>query len=272
MVFALVAALLGLSLLASAQTTNATCGVAHKWAFNSKKQSPCQVAASLIAVCTGSYEVSALPDGFHYNGPSFQDTNECWCNTVAYATFSECALCQGRTFVQWSVWGINCPSVAKSTFPRPLPAGLRVPGWAYLDVEDSDLFDESAAFANANATESAAPKPSKTSSSVPASTASASASVTPASDTSVETGPDMKRVNAIGGGVVGGLAALALIAGFVFWLYRRRRIAETQGAILRSPAMSQTQADGAHSTASHPVPSITVSTQPGSASDYSAAV
>ncbi|KAJ7063487.1 hypothetical protein C8F01DRAFT_79056 [Mycena amicta] len=279
----LLATLLSCSLLVFAQTTNATCEVSHKWAFNSQKQSPCEVASALVAVCTGSYEVAALPPGFHYNGPpDMQSANDCWCNTVVYSLFSECALCQDNSFIMWSLWEINCNTVTRNAFPQPIPAGLHVPGWAYQDVETSDQFNETLAFANANITEStAAPQPSKTAaSSVPPSTSSTSSAsaettaVAPASDVSGDPPVNQKRINAIGGGVVGGLAALVLFGGLAIYLYRRRHIGQTQGAILKSPAMSEHRTDAAlPSQPSQPsVPSITVSSlhsQHGAGSEYS---
>jgi len=256
------------TLFASAQTTNATCGVAHKWAFNSQNLSPCQVASSLIAVCAGSYIVNALPGGFHYQIPSPQDANSCWCNSVAYSLFSECALCQDQTFVQWSVWEAKCDNATVSSFPVPLPAGLNVPGWAYQNVATSDTFNETLAFDNANATEStAAEQPSKTSS-VPTSTATVSPSVTPASSLSeADTGPRVSHSNVVGGSVVGGILGLALLFGVAFCVYRRRRLAQTRGARLDSPVMSQTQVDGPDAHPTQPpvlttqasIPSITVS-------------
>ncbi|KAF8212034.1 hypothetical protein K438DRAFT_1224026 [Mycena galopus ATCC 62051] len=137
------------NLLATAQTTNATCDVAHNWAFNSQKQSPCQVASSLLAVCDGVYEVAALPPNFHYEGPDTQDATPCQCNTVVYSLLAECGLCQERTISMWSLWETNCATVSISSFPKPLPAGLHVPGWAYQDVETSDMFNETLAFADA---------------------------------------------------------------------------------------------------------------------------
>ncbi|KAJ7905708.1 hypothetical protein B0H14DRAFT_22030 [Mycena olivaceomarginata] len=224
--------LLGQNIFASAQTTNATCDVAHNWAFNSKKQSPCEVASTLLAACTGSYEVYALPTDFHYEGPSIQDANPCQCNTVVYSLLAECGLCQDRTITMWSLWETNCASVSISSFPMPIPAGLHVPGWAYLDVRTSDTFSEALAFANANITESTAvPHPSKTSSPSPSSTAvptssTSSAVVQPTveSDTSGSPPVNQTRSNAIGGGVVGGFfGLLLLVSAFSFWICRRRR-------------------------------------------------
>ncbi|KAF7294790.1 hypothetical protein MIND_01016700 [Mycena indigotica] len=265
-------AALAFSRFALAQTTNATCEVSHKWASNSQKQSPCEVASSLVAVCSGSYEVGALPDGFHYNGPDVATANPCWCNTVTYSMFSECALCQGRTFVMWSLWEINCKSVTKDAFPNPLPAGLHVPGWAYLDVEAGDQFNETLAFANANITEStAASQPSKTSapistSRVTSSAAAATSSASPpAADDSGQAPLNQKRINAIGGGVVGGFAALVVVALALFCFHRKRRIAQTQGAVLESPTMSEHRPEHndnlevAPSMSQRSIPSITVS-------------
>jgi len=265
---------LGQSFFAAAQTTNATCDVAHNWAFNSEKQSPCEVASALLAVCTGSYEVLALPVGFHYNPPSIQDANPCQCNTVVYSLLSECGLCQGRTITMWSLWETNCVNVSIDSFPMPIPAGLHVPGYAYLDVKASDMFDESLAQANANITESTAlPQPSKTSSTTAptSSTSSAAAQPTVASDSSVSSPVNQKRSNAIGGGVVGGLAALILVVSLASWIYRRRRrIAKENGAVLNSPVMSEYRTDTLPSQPT--VPSITVSSlnsQPASGSIHS---
>jgi len=267
--------LLGQNLFATAQTTNATCNASHQWAFNSQKQSPCLVASALLAVCTGSYEVYALPDQYHYNGPDLQDANPCQCNTVVYSLLAECGLCQSRTITMWSIWETNCASVSISSFPMPIPSGLHVPGWAYFDVETSDTFNESLAQANANITESTAiPQPSKTP--VPtlaSSTSSAAAQPSTASDSSdVSAATNQKRSNAIGGGLVGGFSALVLVCTLAFYIHRRRRIAKENGAILNSPVMSEYRSDTLPSQPTIPVPSITVSSlnsQPASASIHS---
>ncbi|KAJ6597077.1 hypothetical protein DFH09DRAFT_111023 [Mycena vulgaris] len=267
--------LLAHTLSTRAQTTNATCALSHKWAFNSQQQSPCVVASTLLAVCTGSYEVYALPEQWHYDGPDIQDANPCQCNTVVYSLLAECGLCQNRTATMWSIFETNCAKVSIGSFPEPIPAGLHVPGWAYLDVKANDMFNEALAEANANITESTAiPQPSQT--------PSASVSVTSASAVPQTTAPSVSsdvslvnqaRSNAIGGGVVGGLILLALLCGLAFWVYRRRTTARADGEILDSPAMSQYQTDTLPSQPTVHVPSITVSSlnsQPRSASIRSA--
>jgi len=264
--------LLGQTLLAGAQTTNATCTLDHQWAFNSDKQSPCVVASTLLAVCTGSYEVLALPEQYSYQGPdSLQDANPCWCNTVTYSLLAECGLCQNRTISMWSVWETNCASVSINSFPLPLPTGLHVPGWAYFDVKATDMFNEVLAEGNANITESTAiPQPPKTSSvSTATSSSSAPAETTTASASSgAAAAINMTRGNAIGGGVVGGFFGLVLLCVLGLWILHRRRLARTNGEVLNTPDMSQHQTDTLPSQPG-PVPSITVSSlnsKPGSGS------
>jgi len=212
-----------------------------------------------------------LPDQFHYGGPDLQDANPCQCNTVVYSLLAECALCQNRTAIMWSVWETNCASVSIGSFPDPIPSGLHVPGWAYLDVKSTDMFNEPLAEANANITESTAvPEPSRTpSASVSAASSSVSPPTTTESPSSDVSAVNQTRSNAIGGGIVGGLALLVLLSGLAFWIYKRRKIARANGQILDSPAVSQYHTDTLPSQPSVPVPSVTVSSlnsQPGSAS------
>ncbi|KAJ7724449.1 hypothetical protein DFH07DRAFT_783270 [Mycena maculata] len=243
---------LGHSLFTSAQTTNVTCAADHKWAFNSEQQSPCAVASSLLAVCTGCATLWFIPCL----------RNVAYARTVQYP----CGAFGRPTVPQFPSTVFNVqPSFS---FPDPIPAGLHVPGWAYLDVKASDMFNESLAEANANITESTAiPQPTKTSSSSTTSTSSAAFQTTTVAAVSDTTVVNQTRSNAIGGGIVGAFFALVLLGGLGFWIYRRRRVARTKGAILDSPVMSQHQTDTLPSQL--PVPSITVSSlnsQPGSGS------
>ncbi|KAJ3736147.1 hypothetical protein DFJ43DRAFT_704925 [Lentinula guzmanii] len=219
----------------TAQETDATCVLASlQWSLNSQKQSPCAVASSLIGVCTGGdYNVVALPNtDSDYLGPSIDAANPCQCNTVVYSLMSACSLCQNGTIITWSEWTTNCATIYDD-FPKPIPDGLRVPAYAYLDVEAQDTFDANAAMQDANATESTAlpsstSKISSTQSSITVSqTSSARASANTTSSASESlTAPSDPRSNSIGGGVVGGILGLALLLlflGFFITLRRRRR-------------------------------------------------
>ncbi|KAJ3775388.1 hypothetical protein FB446DRAFT_407418 [Lentinula raphanica] len=217
----------------TAQETDAKCVLASlQWSFNSQKESPCEVASTLIGVCTGGgYNVVALPNtNSDYLGPTIDAANPCQCNTVVYSLMSACALCQNGSIITWSQWTTNCATIY-DTFPKPIPDGLRVPAYAYLDVETQDIFDETAAMQDANATESTAlpssttSKISSTQSSSRTSSSQPSASPTNSASDSL-TAPDDPQSNAIGGGVVGGilgLAVLFLLIGLIVAFRRRRR-------------------------------------------------
>ncbi|KAJ4487759.1 hypothetical protein J3R30DRAFT_844258 [Lentinula aciculospora] len=223
-----------LDLRATAQDTEAVCILASlQWSFNTEKQSPCAVASSLLGVCSGGeYNVIALPNAdSEYLGPSIDAANPCQCNTVVYSLMSACALCQNGTTITWSEWTTNCATVY-DTFPKPIPDGLRVPAYAYLDVETQDTFDANAAMQDANATESTA-LPSTTSkiSSTQSSTTTSQTSSAQASTSSTASASDSittqsnPRSNAIGGGIVGGILGLALLfllVGSLLGLRRRR--------------------------------------------------
>jgi len=266
--------LLGQALFAESQATNATCSADHEWAFNSEKQSPCVVASSLLAVCAGAYTVYSLPEQYQYMGPdSTQDANPCWCNTVVYSLLSECGLCQNRTITMWSVWEVNCPSVTIESFPSPLPSGLHVPGWAYLPVKDSDMFNESLAESISNTTKESTAVPEPSSTTFVSTSTSLAATTTPASSlSSASSSTTQRRTNAVGGGIVGGIGGLTLASIFGLWIYRRRRNAKTKGQMLNSPDMSEHRLPDAtlpsqSESSVLPVPSIMVSTLESTASE-----
>ncbi|KAF8911956.1 hypothetical protein CPB84DRAFT_1957623 [Gymnopilus junonius] len=233
--------------------SNVSCLPFYNWTSNSQGQTPCQVASSLLAICNNAtFPVEPLPDSSHYLGPSLQDANACQCSTVTYSLMSACGACQGRTYLSWSVWSEDCPTVYISSFPEPLPAGVAVPGWAYLDVTAEDNFDQTNAKKDSNATESTAvPSPTSSSSGSPAKTSSvpltaSSHPITPSAVPSVSASVSAstsstqafseKRANAVGGGVIGGLFGVVIIFASLYWyIYRRRRLARN-GQQLPSPA------------------------------------
>lgn len=218
--------------------TMATCTEAQ-WTFNSANQSPCVVGSALAGTCVGGdFTLVDLEEGFVYLGPTAAAATPCRCSSVYYSMLSACATCQGEDFVRWGSYSANCETVYSGVFPRPLPQGLLVPSWAYLNVETEDTFNITTARAlAANGVESSgtAPPPSSTgTSSRPPSTAGGSSSSGPAS-TAVPPGDNSsadsagssgtsghKNTGAIAGGVVGGVLGLALIAGLIFFFLRRR--------------------------------------------------
>ncbi|KAE9410441.1 hypothetical protein BT96DRAFT_376167 [Gymnopus androsaceus JB14] len=193
-----------LNLRVAAQGTDATC-IQSSWSFNSEKQSPCSIASSLLGVCSGNtYNVAALPNNTVYLGPTIDAVNPCQCNTVVYSLMSACALCQNRTIITWSEWATNCFPVFTG-YPKPIPAGLHVPAYAYLDVESQDTFDATAAQQDANATESTAlPSSSTTLAATSTSTTSTPTPTASTSDSLKSTNSD-SRINTITDSVIGGV-------------------------------------------------------------------
>jgi len=237
----------------SAQS-DASCLPFYNWTVNSHQQTSCDVASSLLAVCYGApFPVEALPESSHYLGPSLQDANICQCSTVTYSLMSACGACQGMSYLSWSVWSANCPTVYLSAFPEAIPVGVAVPGWAYLNVTVDDNFDQTLAKQDANLTESTAiPSPTssavktivaKTSSSTLAKSTQATSTpsaVSPSASSGDSSSPalSLKQSNALGGGVVGGLAGLLVISGLLFWYIHRRRRLTRNGQHLPSPSLT----------------------------------
>ncbi|KAF5330578.1 hypothetical protein D9619_005902 [Psilocybe cf. subviscida] len=187
-------------------TPKAQClsGVAT-WSYNSEGDSPCDIAMSLAGVCIGTtFTLAPLGDGFVYLGPDVLNATPCRCSSVYYSLLSACAFCQDRQYIDWDRYKSNCTTVYSQVFAQPLPAGVGVPNYAYLDVEASGTFNVTAA-STAGGPESTR-LPSATGSSRP-----------------TGTGGKKSNTGAIAGGVVGGVVALLAIAGLVSWLLRRRR-------------------------------------------------
>lgn len=216
-----------------ATCTNAT----YQWSFNSLGQSPCVMTSWLGGVCNaGSFNVPPLQTGLVYLGPSPGAANGCRCSTVFYSVISACALCQSDDFLKWSAYNVNCSTVYPGIFPFDIPAGTKVPHWAYLDVVPSDQFLPLAAQAAAGGPESTNVPQSTTTTSAAGSAsskaASSSATSISAPTTSSAASPHSSNTGAIAGGVVGGVVGLALVAALVFWWMRRRRAQPGQSVLV----------------------------------------
>ncbi|KAF8643898.1 hypothetical protein AX16_008914 [Volvariella volvacea WC 439] len=197
-----------------------------EWTYNSNGQSPCVVAAYLGGACVGgSFTIRPLTGSQVYAGPSPQDANPCRCSTVYYSMISACAYCQNRPAIPWSLYSTNCTSTVYETiFPSPIPQGVAVPHYAYINVTVDDIFNPQEAQASAipSLESSAAPRPTGPS----------------PTDSS---GSGSSNAGPIAGGVVGGVVGLALIAAFVYWLLRRRKQRQNQvpsQPVFKEPAPS----------------------------------
>lgn len=130
-----------------------------------------------------------------------------------------CALCQAGSYVTWNQWIVNCTKtdVLLQSLTVPIPSGIAVPAWAYLNVSASGTFDSAAASAIAIASPHV---PDVTGNQVP--TSIVTTSTTPSSSSS----KSKSNTGAIAGGVVGGIVAILLIVlGGLFYCNKRRRLA-----------------------------------------------
>ncbi|KAF8266889.1 hypothetical protein EI94DRAFT_1731882 [Lactarius quietus] len=122
-----------------------------QWSYNSLDQNPCTVAAYLMGTCyPGGFTLYSLVYlGQPYAGPTIEDVQgekACWCNNVVYNLFSACAECQGGIPLLWSDYDQNCTSILEpSTFPNPVPAGIRVPRWALFNTMGANVWTASTA-------------------------------------------------------------------------------------------------------------------------------
>ncbi|KAH8826992.1 hypothetical protein DL96DRAFT_1605108 [Flagelloscypha sp. PMI_526] len=173
------------------------------WAFNSKNQSPCDIASALAAPCYGgSFKIIAIGAGQFYSGPTRETESKCRCNTVFFDALSACAACQGADLSTWSGFKFNCSTIYPGLYPNDLP--IPVPAYAYQDVTQSDKFNVDQAKALAQSESSA-------STAQATSTQGPSISIAPPSATSEPSSGKSVSVGAIAGGTVGGVIGAVLI-------------------------------------------------------------
>ncbi|KAI0250831.1 hypothetical protein BJV78DRAFT_1282904 [Lactifluus subvellereus] len=235
--------LLLLSGIVVARIDAPACIQTWQWTFNSLGQNPCLVSAYLLATCSGGSSVIPPLDPGNWYSVFANDGNLCVCNTVAYSLLSACGACQQDTWTTWSQYSLNCTNTMRpvSSFPNPVPSGTRVPQWALLDVTFENNWSISKSFAVGDSPEltpgmvispssasstSPTPTPTPTTPSPTPTTPSPTStthSPTPTTPSPTPTHSSSSNVGATAGGVIGGVAAIA-VAGLaiLFWLRRKR--------------------------------------------------
>jgi hypothetical protein len=217
---ALVLGLLPSFALSQTIKTDAQCLAGFDWMFSSVNQSPCDVAAELAGVCVGGqFNLQPLSTGYVYLGPSVANANSCRCSSVYYSLLSGCAYCQGRNYIKWSAYNVNCSTVYSQVFIQPIPVGVKVPTWAYQNVDVSDNFNVTLA-QNTKGIESSR-------AAAVSSTGSKTSTGQGPSDTGAAASSNSTNIPAIVGGAVGGIVGLALIGGLIAFLIVQRKKAST---------------------------------------------
>jgi len=224
------------AVVAQAQSANCTDN-GFNWMFNSKGQSPCNVAELLAGQCDSQgFNIPPLPASDVYFGPSNAQANNCQCTSVFYSLLSGCAACQDRSWLDWTAYTQNCSQVFLTVYWEPIPADTSVPNWAYLNVSATNGSFSISAAENAVGPESSA-------------VASATGSASTSKSTSGSSHSSKSNAGAIAGGVVGGVVGATLIAALAFLLYKKgnngniQRIANTSAQtggreVLSSPPPS----------------------------------
>ncbi|EIW84655.1 hypothetical protein CONPUDRAFT_149534 [Coniophora puteana RWD-64-598 SS2] len=198
--------------LVGAQNSDVQCKPGNDWMHNSMGQDACVMASYLEMPCWGNnYTVQALTPSSNtfYGGLSKADETPCDCNTIIYALYAACGVCQNDTSDSWSDFSKNCSQTYWQSYPETIPQGTVIPPWAFLPVVN-DGWDQNAAKQNATAVVTS-----------PSSAAGATGTGKPTSSNKGHS--SSSNTGAIVGGVVGGVAGLAIIGGLVFFLLRRRR-------------------------------------------------
>ncbi|KAH7923489.1 hypothetical protein BV22DRAFT_580619 [Leucogyrophana mollusca] len=202
----------------------------YSWSVNNDGQDPCVVAQNLFAPDPGPCnDTSTTGNTSYYNGPNINTANACLCNTVIYSLAAVCGLCQGGTFVTWTQWTSSCSAgqTVQQLWPATIPNNTEIPPWAYMPLTNG-LFDTTGTKQNATAV---AAEESSSSVAAASQTASNSASPSPSGGSPPSNNSSSSNTGAIAGGVVGGVAVVAILGflGFYFWR-RRSRNAASQAA------------------------------------------
>ncbi|KAG7085798.1 hypothetical protein E1B28_003338 [Marasmius oreades] len=233
------------------------------WSYNSKGDSPCQMGEALGTVCTPSFNIPSLPDGYYYFGTGHTIT-PCVCNTVYYTMLSLCGLCQNGYTDRFDLWSSNCTRTYDTVFPSALPSGLRLPYYAYLPLDSvNKSIDVGALQANTGPERTGTATRTPTSTSFGSTGTSHSGGDDPFAD---ELKDEAKKVGIIAGSVVAGIWVFWAVGAGIVWFICRRNSRRMYG----DPSQMYLQNNGAPGAIpyasvppSSPPASTTTGTSPG---------
>ncbi|QRV99311.1 hypothetical protein RhiJN_27330 [Ceratobasidium sp. AG-Ba] len=198
-------------------------GGAADWMLNEDRQTPCQVAESIVRVCTPTAQVQHLPVAARCSTLGSSNSESCCCSTVTYALVAGCLVCQtGKTnqlTTTYAAWLASCskpligtiPPVVNSTYPP-----IDIPRWANIVPTDlSTTWNITLAQSAANYT-------------APLSTTSSSSSAIPSVSASPRAPPSAPPSDAresrfpAAPVAISCVVALLLVCAMATWLYKRR--------------------------------------------------
>lgn len=238
--------------------TQATCQAGFEWAENDAQDSPCSLAATVIAPCSqsGTWDIPPLNEGNHYNSPSPANNTvtDCYCSWAAYNLLNACTACQNMPdgLTTWLFFNQNCGSHESNTtyFPPNIALANNISLPFYATIDPSSWQDgrfnvqQAQGFANQPDVNPAAQSGSGT---------------TPAPQPTSTPSQSSSPTGAIAGGVVGGIVILAVAALVAFWFIRRRRRSVSEdGMGIVKPSHGRSLSDMTQSSypqSSYPQPS-----------------
>ncbi|KAF8576971.1 hypothetical protein K439DRAFT_591462 [Ramaria rubella] len=200
--------------------------------FNHEGISPCLIASALVGACIGGgYNLLPLTPPQFYDLPLGNPPTTCLCSSVTYSMVSACGACQGGDVAFWSVWITDCSTslISVGSFPLPIPQGIAVPAWAYLDVTSGNTWSATDAqdIATAgNEPDSSSPAPTSPASATSRSSSPGGGSTTTSTPDSSNSDNSFKptlNIPAIAGGTAGGVVAITIIGIVIFFLGRRSK-------------------------------------------------
>ncbi|KAG5717297.1 hypothetical protein E4T56_gene15446, partial [Termitomyces sp. T112] len=193
------------SQLESRDFTGPPCEPDFQWTDNENNISPCVLAATVYGTCAGStWVLRPLDSGTHYDPPAGDLVNQCSCSWAAYNLVSACTVCQGfeQSVLTWPFYATNCSGqTSNQYFPstQALPDDIGIPFYAANNPttwNDQRFNIEQAREIHDQGHHDVVQSLPQKSSSPP--------------------------VGAIVGGVIGGLAVIAIACGLAFYMYRKK--------------------------------------------------
>ncbi|KAF5338245.1 hypothetical protein D9758_012831 [Tetrapyrgos nigripes] len=226
-------------------TSDAKClaDATYAWTTNAEKQSPCLLAATVIAPCSagGTWNVPPLNEGYSYNHPSVSNgsVTSCYCSWAAYNLLNACTVCQGQeeSVTTWLSFTQECGSLASTDTYYPADISVKVDAMLpYYAIQNplswtGSKFNSSQAITKSQGhsdIDIAAVNAASTASSSISTTATISPS---AASPTVTVSKDSGQVSigAIAGGTVVGFVIVLLSAVIGIWFLRSRQRAKKSG-------------------------------------------
>ncbi|KAI9443920.1 hypothetical protein H4582DRAFT_2189531 [Lactarius indigo] len=214
-----------------AQIMGPNCILSWDWMSNSLGQSPCIVAAYMLATCNGSvFTFDGLEPGSSYIVSG--SIGDCQCNVFTYNLLSACEACQEASLTTWPEYSFNCADgLTPLTFPYPVPPGTRVPQWALVDstLEPEDNWNATKAYTVGETPEIEPDSFIGT----PTSGSDSPIPNDPPYEDSSFSGSGLNP-GAIAGGTVGSVVALAAVCALLFYFLRKHQRSQVPPAAIDS--------------------------------------